>query len=87
MCGFLILGVGEGLHGRTGLSLHGTYACVLEEEPVIGLVVFAGSLGVGDLVVGVVAFYEAVYCQKDWLEKVKSFFKDSLFGFGADVGS
>jgi hypothetical protein len=36
------------------LSLHGTHACILEEEPVVGLVVFAGALGIRDLVLGVI---------------------------------
>ena len=36
------------------LALHGTDACVLEEEPVVRLVVLAGALGIGDLVVWVV---------------------------------
>lgn len=36
------------------LALHGTNAGVLEEQPVVHLVVFAGALGEGDLVVGVI---------------------------------
>lgn len=38
------------------LALHGANASILEEQPVVHLVVFAGALGVGDLVVGIILF-------------------------------
>jgi hypothetical protein len=46
--------LGRVSHKVISLSLHGTHACILEEEPVVGLVVFAGALGIRDLVLGVI---------------------------------
>ena len=36
------------------LALHGTQARILEEEPVVGLVVLAGALGIGNLMLRVI---------------------------------
>lgn len=61
-----------------GLTLHGTDARVLEEQPVVHLVVFAAALGEGDLVVGVVLLRKV-------LEDAAGFEEADLLAIGESV--